>query len=89
MAVIEAWVAEGAKQKLVRQEISVESLGPEEVDVQVETCGLYHSDLSMLNDEWGLSRYPAVFGHEVIGRVVEVGSAAKGMSVGLPIRRAG
>lgn len=82
MAEIAAWVANAAKQKLVRQQIDLGPLGDEEVEVQVEHCGLCHSDLSVLNDEWGFSKYPAVLGHEVIGRVVEIGSAAKGLKVG-------
>ncbi len=82
MSVIDAWVAPAAKQKLVRKQIDLGPLGPEEVEVQVEHCGLCHSDLSVLNDDWAMSQYPAVLGHEVIGRVVEVGSAAKGLKVG-------
>ncbi|SFH73821.1 NADPH-dependent aldehyde reductase Ahr [Planctomicrobium piriforme] len=82
MSVIDAWVAKGAKQKLVREKIDVGPLGPEDVEVQVESCGLCHSDLSVLKDDWGLSQFPAVLGHEVIGRIVEVGSAAKGLKVG-------
>ena len=36
----------------------------------------------MLNDDWDLSEFPAVLGHEAVGRIVEVGSAAKGLQVG-------
>jgi len=82
MAKIDAWVAEKAKGKLVRQPIDLGPLGPEEVEVEVEHCGLCHSDLSMLHNEWGWSHYPLVLGHEAIGRVVEVGSAAKAITVG-------
>jgi alcohol/geraniol dehydrogenase (NADP+) len=82
MSVIEAWVAPAAKQKMVRQQLDVGPLGAEEVNIQVEHCGICHSDLSVLNNDWGMSLYPAVLGHEVIGRVVEVGSAAKGLKVG-------
>lgn len=82
MSKIDAWVAPTAKAKLARQQIELGPLGTEEVEVQVEHCGLCHSDLSVLNDEWGLSQYPAVLGHEVIGRVTAVGSAAKGLKVG-------
>jgi alcohol/geraniol dehydrogenase (NADP+) len=57
-------------------------LGADEVEVAVERCGLCHSDLSVLNNEWGLSRYPAVLGHEVVGRITAVGLAAKGRTVG-------
>jgi uncharacterized zinc-type alcohol dehydrogenase-like protein len=79
---IDAWVATTAKGQLVRQRVELGPLGPEEVEVQVEHCGLCHSDLSVRNNEWGFSQFPAVLGHEVVGRVVEVGAAAKGLSVG-------
>ncbi len=82
MASLKAWVATGAKQKLVRQQIDLGPLAAEDVEVAVEHCGLCHSDLSMLNNDWGMSQYPAVFGHEVIGRVIAVGSGAKGIQVG-------
>lgn len=82
MASINAWVATAAKQKLIRQEIDLGPLGPEDVEVEVESCGLCHSDLSVLKDDWGVTSYPAVLGHEVIGRVTAVGSVAKGLKVG-------
>src|ERR1700735_460811 len=82
MALIDAWVATAAKQKMVRQQIDLGPLGAEEVEVQVEYCGLCHSDVSLLNNDWGFSQYPAVLGHEVIGRISAVGAAAKGLKVG-------
>ncbi|MES2790976.1 MAG: NAD(P)-dependent alcohol dehydrogenase [Planctomycetota bacterium] len=82
MASINAWVATAAKQKLIRREIDLGPLGPEDVEVEVESCGLCHSDLSVLKDDWGVTSYPAVLGHEVIGRVTAVGSVAKGLKVG-------
>jgi uncharacterized zinc-type alcohol dehydrogenase-like protein len=82
MATIDAWVTPAAKSKLVRQKIDLGPLGPEEVEVQVEHCGLCHSDLSMLANEWGMSQFPAILGHEAIGRVVEVGPGAKGLKAG-------
>jgi len=82
MALIDAWFATAAKQKLVRQQLDLGPLWTEDVEVEVENCGLCHSDLSVLNNDWGFSQYPAVLGHEVIGRVVAVGSAAKGLEVG-------
>jgi uncharacterized zinc-type alcohol dehydrogenase-like protein len=82
MPAIDAWVAAGKGSKLVRQQIDLGPLDSEEVEVQVEHCGLCHSDLSVLKDEWGLSQYPAILGHEVVGHVTAVGSAAKGLKVG-------
>src|SRR5215471_7222242 len=57
-------------------------LGPEEVEIKVSHCGLCHSDLSMLDNEWGMSQYPFVPGHEVAGTVVALGEAAKGLKLG-------
>lgn len=82
MATIDAWIATSAKGKLVRQQIDLGPLGSEEVEVQVEHCGLCHSDVSVLNNDWGISQFSAVLGHEAVGRVVEVGPAAMGLKVG-------
>jgi uncharacterized zinc-type alcohol dehydrogenase-like protein len=79
---IKAWVATAAKQKMVLQDIDLGPLGTEDVEVAVEHCGLCHSDVSVLNNEWGFSQFPAVLGHEVVGRVTAVGTASKGLKVG-------
>jgi uncharacterized zinc-type alcohol dehydrogenase-like protein len=79
---VKAWVATAAKQKLVMQDVDLGPLGNEDVEVAVEHCGLCHSDVSVLNNEWGISQYPAILGHEAVGRVTAVGPAAKGLKVG-------
>src|ERR1700734_737714 len=82
MALVAAWVATAAKQKLVRQQIDLGPLAAEEVEVAVEYCGLCHSDLSILNNDWGISQYPAILGHEVVGRIMALGPNAKGLKIG-------
>lgn len=82
MTKISAWVAPAKKSKFERQEIDLGPLGKEEVEVAVDYCGICHSDLSVLNNEWGNAKYPAVLGHEITGRVVAVGPDAKGIKVG-------
>ena len=57
-------------------------LGDNQVEIKVEYCGLCHSDLSMLDNEWGISHYPLVAGHEVIGTVAALGPYAKGLEMG-------
>jgi uncharacterized zinc-type alcohol dehydrogenase-like protein len=49
-------------------------LGGGQVEIAVSHCGVCHSDLSMLNNDWGLTKYPFVPGHEVVGTVNAVGS---------------
>src|SRR5271169_7183089 len=77
-----AWVAKGAKQPMELQSVDLGPLGAEDVEVAVEHCGLCHSDVSVWNNEWGISQYPAVLGHEVVGRVTAAGTATKGVKVG-------
>ena len=57
---------------------------PTERDVQIEIlyCGVCHSDLHFARNEWGFTQYPAVPGHEIVGRVTAVGSGAKKFKVG-------
>lgn len=53
-----------------------------EVEIDIESCGICHSDLSMLNNEWGLSRYPLVPGHEVIGTIADKGDKVNNFQLG-------
>ena len=57
-------------------------LAPEQVEVTVSYCGICHSDLSMIDNEWGQSTYPLVPGHEVAGIVSAVGDQVKGLRIG-------
>jgi len=82
MTEIRAWAAHGAKQQLEAFAYDPGALGSEEVEIKVEHCGVCHSDLSILNDDWGFSKYPVVPGHEVIGRIVAVGERVQGLQVG-------
>ena len=82
MSKIRAWTAAAAREPLALREHDLGPLGADEVEVAVEHCGLCHSDLSVLNNDWGISAYPLVPGHEVIGKVVALGSAAKGLRTG-------
>src|SRR4051812_45207668 len=78
----QAWVAKAAKQPMVLETVDLGPLGVEDVEVGVEHSGLCHSDLSVLNNDWGFSQYPAILGHEVIGRITAIGPNAKGLTVG-------
>lgn len=77
-----AYAAAEKGQALQPFEFDPGELGPEQVEVEVEYCGICHSDLSMLDNEWGMSRYPIVPGHEIVGKVVAAGAQAKKVRVG-------
>lgn len=82
MSTIHAYAASSAKGPLQPFSFDPGELGPEEIEIKVSHCGVCHSDLSMLDNEWGMSQYPFVPGHEAVGTVVALGSAAKGLAIG-------
>ena len=82
MSQIRTWAAPAAGRPLESHAYEAGALGPEEVEIAVEYCGICHSDLSMLDNEWGMTAYPFVPGHEAVGRVVELGAHAKGLRIG-------
>ena len=57
-------------------------LGEDEVEIDVQYCGICHSDLSMIDDEWGFAHFPIVPGHEVIGTVASMGSNVNHLKTG-------
>ena len=57
-------------------------LADEDVEIEVEYCGICHSDLSMLDNDWGLTTYPFVPGHEVVGTIAALGAKVKELKLG-------
>ncbi|MDO5652257.1 MAG: NAD(P)-dependent alcohol dehydrogenase [Moraxella sp.] len=79
---IRAWAVKEAGGKLERYDFDAGELKNDEVEIKVDYCGICHSDLSMINNEWGMSQYPLVPGHEVVGTILRTGNAVKGLTVG-------
>lgn len=79
---IQAYVASEAGAVLEPYEYDPGDLGADEVEIDVDFCGICHSDLSMINNEWGMSAYPMVPGHEVAGRISSLGSNVTHLEVG-------
>lgn len=57
-------------------------IGYDEVDIKIDRCGLCHSDLSMINNDWRRSEYPLVPGHEIVGTVSAKGEGVKSLEIG-------
>lgn len=53
-----------------------------EVEIDVEYCGICHSDISMIDNEWGISQYPLVPGHEVVGTIASAGDKITHLKAG-------
>ena len=77
-----AYAAEKAGGPLAPFEYDPGPLHSEQVEIAVEHCGICHSDVSMLDNEWGDTKYPFVPGHEIVGTIVAAGSDVKGRRVG-------
>ena len=82
MSTIHAYAAKGPKSALQPFEYEADNLGQDEVEIKVTHCGICHSDLSMLDNEWGMSEFPLVPGHEAVGTVVALGENAKRLRIG-------
>jgi uncharacterized zinc-type alcohol dehydrogenase-like protein len=63
-------------------EYELGDLGKDEVEIDVEYCGICHSDLSMLKNDWQMTQYPFVPGHEIVGKVSKVGENVKSLKIG-------
>jgi uncharacterized zinc-type alcohol dehydrogenase-like protein len=56
--------------------------GPHDVRIEIAYCGICHSDIHQVRDEWGGATYPMVPGHEIVGRVTAVGAHVKNFKIG-------
>ena len=82
---VRAWGASSATSPLGAMEIERRAVGPNDVLLDVLYCGICHSDIHTVRDEWRVTLptvYPSVPGHEIIGRVQAVGSAVTKFNVG-------
>jgi alcohol/geraniol dehydrogenase (NADP+) len=79
---IKAYAALNAGGKLQPFEYDPGKLGVLDVEIDVEYCGICHSDLSMLHNEWGMTSYPFVPGHEIIGSITAKGERVKNLHLG-------
>jgi uncharacterized zinc-type alcohol dehydrogenase-like protein len=72
-----AYAAFDAKSPLGAWNFERKDPGPRDVQIEIQFCGVCHSDIHQVRDEWGGSIYPMVPGHEIVGRVTKAGSAVK------------
>ncbi|HEX7363389.1 MAG TPA: NAD(P)-dependent alcohol dehydrogenase [Bryobacteraceae bacterium] len=82
MSQIHALAAKQAGGKLEPFSYDPGPLGDEQVEIEVQYCGICHSDYSMLHNEFGISQFPLVPGHEAVGKIVAAGDKTKFVKVG-------
>lgn len=80
---IHAYAAPSAKAPLEPFDYQEDGLDPYSADIEISHCGVCHSDLHLVDGDWGrMSKYPLVPGHEIIGTIKAVGSAVDDNLVG-------
>jgi uncharacterized zinc-type alcohol dehydrogenase-like protein len=72
-----AWAAPSARAPLAPFEIQRREVGDHDVQIDIAFCGVCHSDIHQVRDEWGGAIFPMVPGHEIVGRVARVGKAVQ------------
>lgn len=82
MAQARAWGVAGPGKNVESLMIDRRDPGPNDVVVDIDYCGVCHSDIHTARGEWGVPTYPVVTGHEIVGRVAAVGSAVTKFAVG-------
>jgi uncharacterized zinc-type alcohol dehydrogenase-like protein len=76
------YAAKHSFSRLKRFEFERETTGPHDVEIEVLFCGVCHSDIHQVKNEWSNTVYPCLPGHEVVGRVRRVGDAVSKQAVG-------
>ncbi|MGP0172483.1 NAD(P)-dependent alcohol dehydrogenase [Pseudomonas sp. NCHU5208] len=77
-----AYAAQSAQSPLAPHVIERRSVGPDDIAIDILYCGVCHSDLHTVRDEWKNTLYPSVPGHEIVGKISAVGSNVSAFKVG-------
>jgi uncharacterized zinc-type alcohol dehydrogenase-like protein len=82
MAQIQGLAVHAAGAELLPYRYDPGKLGPREVEIAITHCGICHSDLHLISNDWGISHYPFIPGHEIVGSVAAVGDEVRSLEVG-------
>ncbi len=82
MPEIRGLATHAAGAQLLPYKYSVGELGPHEVEDNITHCGVCFSDVHLINNDWGMSKYPFIPGHEIVGTVTGVGSEVTDRKLG-------
>lgn len=79
---IDCYAAQEAKAPLEKFSYPSPNLGPWDVEVKISHCGICHSDTHLVDNDWGISQYPMVPGHEIVGTVSAMGASVIHLEAG-------
>lgn len=81
-AIVKAFGTESPESDLKQMTIDRRDPLPKDVELEILYCGVCHSDLHFARNDWGMSVYPVIPGHEIVGRVTRVGNEVTKVKVG-------
>jgi uncharacterized zinc-type alcohol dehydrogenase-like protein len=79
---VDAYAAREARASLAPFSYEPTSLGPHDVEIEISHCGICHSDLHLIDNDWETSEYPLVPGHEIVGTVAQKGALVTHLDLG-------
>jgi uncharacterized zinc-type alcohol dehydrogenase-like protein len=82
MKSIHGLAAHAAGAQLLPYKYDAGELGENEVEIKISHCGICHSDVHLINNDWGMSKYPFIPGHEIVGTVTAIGGAVRDRQIG-------
>ena len=82
MSQIQGLAAHAAGAELLPFRYDPGQLGSQEVEIGITHCGICHSDIHLISNDWGISHYPFIPGHEIIGTVTAMGSEVRSLKLG-------
>jgi uncharacterized zinc-type alcohol dehydrogenase-like protein len=82
MPEIHGLAAHAAGAELSTFKYTVAELAPNDVEVKISHCGVCHSDVHLIDNDWGLSKYPFIPGHEIVGKITAIGASVRDRKVG-------
>ncbi len=85
MAQIEGLAAHAAGAELLPLRYDPGKLGAHEVEIAITHCGVCYSDIHLISNDWGISQYPFIPGHEIIGTIAALGSEVRSLELGLRV----
>src|ERR1700678_4645605 len=82
MPVFQGFATHAAGAELLPYKYDPGDIKPNEVEIAISHCGICRSDIHMVDNDWGISQYPLIPGHEIVGKVTVTGNAVLGLNTG-------
>ena len=83
MTLVSCYAAHAADAPLKPHHITRRAAGANDVQIDIEFCGVCHTDIHYAKNDWGRSNYPIVPGHEIVGIVRSIGPEPRDLSTGI------